>query len=142
MATPKGTRAQRFLLKSGDAVHIYSNSQSITLQMRYEVPTEVDVAATSFKASVVLGPGDALSPREVGVRGKGAARPRGATIPGGLASSGNVEEPKFEPPYVGSYIFRKFSKRLEPARVGLPPGCLIQSRSRSWATHCSRCCRR
>ncbi len=61
MATPKGTRAQRFLLKSGDAVHIFSNSQAITLQLRHEVPTEVDVAATSFKASVVLTPADALA---------------------------------------------------------------------------------
>ena len=61
MATPKGTRAQRFLLKSGDAVHIYSNAQSITLQLRHDVPTEVDLAATSFKASVVLNPSDALA---------------------------------------------------------------------------------
>ena len=34
MATPKGTRSQRFLLKSGDAIHIYSNAQAITLQVR------------------------------------------------------------------------------------------------------------
>jgi hypothetical protein len=61
MATPKGTRAQRFLLKSGDAVHIYSNSQSITLQLRHEVPMEVDLAATSFKAAVALTSGDALA---------------------------------------------------------------------------------
>ena len=61
MATPKGTRAQRFLLKSGDAVHIFSNPQAITLQLRHEVPTEVDLAATSFKAAVALTPGDALS---------------------------------------------------------------------------------
>ena len=61
MATPKGTRARRFLLKSGDALHIYSNSQTITLQLRREVPTEVDVAATSFKASVVLTPADAIA---------------------------------------------------------------------------------
>jgi hypothetical protein len=59
MATPKGTRAQRFLLEAGDAVHIYSNSQVITLQLRHEVPTEVDLAATSFKAAVALTPGDA-----------------------------------------------------------------------------------
>src|ERR1039458_161983 len=30
VAPPKGTRPQRFLLKSGVSVHIYSNSQSIT----------------------------------------------------------------------------------------------------------------
>ena len=59
--TPKGTRAQRFALKSGDAIHVYSNSQAITLQLRREVPTEVDVSATSFKASVVLTPADALA---------------------------------------------------------------------------------
>jgi len=61
MATPKGTRVQRFLLKSGDAIHIYSNPQAITLQLRREVPTDVDVAATSFKASVVLTPADAIA---------------------------------------------------------------------------------
>jgi hypothetical protein len=61
MATPKGTRAQRFLLKSGDALHVYNNAQAIALQLRREVPTEVDVAATSFKASVVLTPADAIA---------------------------------------------------------------------------------
>ena len=61
MATPKGTRAQRFVLKSGDAVHVYSNAQAITLQLRREVPTEIELAATSFKASVVLTPADALA---------------------------------------------------------------------------------
>ncbi len=61
MATPKGTRSQRFLLKCGDAIHVYSNAQAITLQLRREVPTEVDVAATSFKASVVLTSADALA---------------------------------------------------------------------------------
>jgi hypothetical protein len=61
MATPKGTRAQRFLLKSGDALHVYSNAQAITLQLRREVPSEVDVAATSFKVSMVLTPADAIA---------------------------------------------------------------------------------
>ena len=61
MATPKGTRAQRFLLRSGDAVHIYSNAQSMTPQLRHEVPTEVNVASTSFKVSVVLTTSDALA---------------------------------------------------------------------------------
>ncbi len=61
MATPKGTRSQRFLLKPEDAVHIFSNPQAITLQLRHEVPTEADVAATSFKASVVLTAADALA---------------------------------------------------------------------------------
>ncbi len=61
MATPKGTRAQRFVTKSGDAIHVYSNAQEITVQLRHEVPTEVDVAATSFKASVVLSPAEALA---------------------------------------------------------------------------------
>jgi|NGEPerStandDraft_6_1074524.scaffolds.fasta_scaffold62380_2 hypothetical protein len=37
------------------------NPQAITLQLRHEVPTEVDIAATSFKASVVLTPADALA---------------------------------------------------------------------------------
>jgi hypothetical protein len=61
MATPKGTRAQRFVLKSGNAVHVYSDAQALTLQLRREVPTEIELAATSFKASVVLTPADALA---------------------------------------------------------------------------------
>jgi hypothetical protein len=61
MATPKGTRAQRFPLKSGEAIHVYSHSNTITLQLRREVPTEVDVSAASFKVSVVLTPADALA---------------------------------------------------------------------------------
>ena len=60
MATPKGTRSQRFLLKSGDAVHVYSNARSITLQLRREVPTEVDMAATSFNAAAVPTPAEAI----------------------------------------------------------------------------------
>ena len=56
METPKGTRSQRFLLESGDATHIFSNADKITLQLRHEVPTEVDTAATSFNASVALTP--------------------------------------------------------------------------------------
>ena len=54
MATPKGNRAQRFLLKSGDALHVYSNAQAITFQLRREIPTEVDV-------SVVLTPAVAIA---------------------------------------------------------------------------------
>jgi len=40
---------------------VSENPQAITLQLRHEVPTEVDIAATSFKASVVLTPADALA---------------------------------------------------------------------------------
>jgi hypothetical protein len=40
---------------------MFNSAQAITLQLRREVPTEVDVAATSFKASVVLTPADALA---------------------------------------------------------------------------------
>ena len=61
MATPKGTRVQRFVLKSGDSVHVYSNAQAITLQLRHEVASEAGVTATSFKASVVLSPNDAIA---------------------------------------------------------------------------------
>lgn len=40
------------------AVHSYSNPQAIILQLRHGVPTEVDLAAASFKAAVALTPGD------------------------------------------------------------------------------------
>jgi len=45
MATPKGTRAQQFLLRSGGAVHVYSNAQAITLQLRREALIEADAIA-------------------------------------------------------------------------------------------------
>jgi hypothetical protein len=47
---------QRFLLKCVDAVHIYSKNQAVTRQLRHEVPTEVDLAGTSFKAALALTP--------------------------------------------------------------------------------------
>lgn len=40
---------------------IIANAQAITLQLRGEVPTEVDVADALFKASVVLTPADAIA---------------------------------------------------------------------------------
>ena len=59
--TPKGTRAQRIATKSGEAVHIYSNSSHIILQIHREVPTEQDISGTSFKVSVTLAPAEALA---------------------------------------------------------------------------------
>ncbi|MEI7939619.1 MAG: hypothetical protein WCK27_23300 [Verrucomicrobiota bacterium] len=47
---------QKFLLKSRDAVQVYSNFQAIKLQLRHEVPTEVDLAATSLKTAAALTP--------------------------------------------------------------------------------------
>ena len=46
----------RMLTRSAAAVNVI-----FTLQLRHEVPTEVDLAATSFKGAVDLIPGDALS---------------------------------------------------------------------------------
>jgi hypothetical protein len=61
MEIPKGMRSQGFLLAPGDAVHVYSNSQTIKHQLRRKVPTEVEVAATSSKECVLLTPADALA---------------------------------------------------------------------------------
>lgn len=61
MATPKGTRTQRIPTKSGEAVHIYSTPSQIVLQLRKEVPTELDFTAASFKVAVTLTPAEALS---------------------------------------------------------------------------------
>ena len=47
--------------KPGRTVSVYNNAQAITLQLRREAPSEVDVSATSFKASVVLTPADAIA---------------------------------------------------------------------------------
>ena len=60
MSTPKGTRCIPFRLATGESVHIYSNAEGITLQLRKEVPTEHDVTAPSFKVAVKLTPAAAL----------------------------------------------------------------------------------
>ncbi len=60
MATPKGTRSQRIATASGEAVHIHSNPNQIVLQLRKEVPTEVDFSAAPFKVAVNLTPAEAL----------------------------------------------------------------------------------
>ena len=60
MSTPKGTRCIPFHLATGESVHIYSNAQSIVLQLRKDMPTEHDVVSPSFKVAVKLKPADAL----------------------------------------------------------------------------------
>jgi len=61
MATPKGMRSQRFVTAAGDAVHVYSDGSKVILQLRREVPTEVDVLAPSFKVSIELSDDDILA---------------------------------------------------------------------------------
>ena len=56
VAIPKGTRSEEFLLKSSDAIHLYRTPEAIRLHLRWEARTELDVAATSFRTSVVLPP--------------------------------------------------------------------------------------
>jgi hypothetical protein len=44
-----------------EKLHIYDNSQSITLQLRHEEQAEANLAATSTKAAAAATLGDALS---------------------------------------------------------------------------------
>ena len=60
MSMPKGIRCIPFRLAPGESVHIYSNADGITLQLRKEVATEQDVTAPSFKVGVKLTPAAAL----------------------------------------------------------------------------------
>ncbi|MGD0088558.1 MAG: hypothetical protein ABSE73_01435 [Planctomycetota bacterium] len=59
--TPKGMRLQSFSVANGDAVHVYSNDSKLYLQIRHGVPTEVNIAAPSFKVAVELSAADALA---------------------------------------------------------------------------------
>ncbi len=60
MATPKGMRAQQFLINPSDAIHVYSDDSHIWLQIRRTVPTEQDIGRSSFKVALCLQPGTAL----------------------------------------------------------------------------------
>ena len=59
MATPKGMRAQQFQVNDTDAVHVYSDDTHIWVQLRRDVPTDVDIGRTSFKFAICLHPGTA-----------------------------------------------------------------------------------
>lgn len=61
MATPKEMRTQHLTAQNGDAVHIYSKRGTIILQLRREVPTQVDPLAASFKTAVKLSTAQALA---------------------------------------------------------------------------------
>ena len=52
--------AKAFLIQTSHSFDIYSNSAKIVLQLRKEVPTEVDFSAASFKVAVALTPAEAL----------------------------------------------------------------------------------
>lgn len=59
MATPKGMRAKQFLASDTDAGHVYSDDTYIWVQLRRDVPTDVDIGRTSFKFAICLQPGTA-----------------------------------------------------------------------------------
>ena len=61
MATPKGIRAKPIPINSTDAVHIYSDSTKIWLQLRREHPTEDDIGITSFKTALRITPTQAIA---------------------------------------------------------------------------------
>lgn len=61
MATPKGIRAKPIPISSTDAVHIYSDSAKIWLQLRREHPTEDDIGITSFKTALRITPTQAIA---------------------------------------------------------------------------------
>lgn len=53
MATPKGMRTRVFKINATEQVHVYSNDQTLILQIRREVSTEEDILATSIKRRFV-----------------------------------------------------------------------------------------
>ena len=59
MATPKGMRALPFQINDTDAIHVYSDDTHIWLQLRRAVPTENDIARSSFKVALCMQPGTA-----------------------------------------------------------------------------------
>jgi hypothetical protein len=59
MPTPKGMRAQQFPVNDTEAVHVYSDDTHIWVQLRRDVPTDVDIGRTSFKFAICLQPGTA-----------------------------------------------------------------------------------
>ena len=61
MATPKGIRAKPIPINATDAVHIYSDSTKIWLQLRREHPTEKDIGITSFKTALRITPNQAIA---------------------------------------------------------------------------------
>ena len=61
MPAPKGMRAVPFTISSTDAVHIYSDTARIWLQLRRDVPTEHDIAKPSFKVALSLTPEQAIA---------------------------------------------------------------------------------
>ena len=61
MATPKGIRSKPIPINTTDAVHIYSDSTKIWLQLRREHPTEDDIGITSFKAALRISPTQAIA---------------------------------------------------------------------------------
>lgn len=61
MATPKGIRAKPIPINATDAVHIYSDSTKIWLQLRREYPTEDDIGIPSFKTALRITPTQAIA---------------------------------------------------------------------------------
>ena len=45
-----------------EVIHVYSNDESILLQLRKNVPTDVDPGTPSFKAALSIKPGHAQEP--------------------------------------------------------------------------------
>lgn len=60
MGTPKGMRCIPTQLVTGDLVLVYSTPSQILLQVRRQIPTEVDLLAPSFKIAVALQPTEAV----------------------------------------------------------------------------------
>ena len=61
MPAPKGMRFVPFALGSTDAVHIYSDTNRIWLQLRRDVPTAQDIGKPSFKVALSLTPEQAIA---------------------------------------------------------------------------------
>ena len=62
MATPKGMRAQPFPVNDTDAINVYSDDAHSWVQLRRDVPPDLDIGRTSFKFAIYLQPGTVHKP--------------------------------------------------------------------------------
>ena len=61
MSTPKGMTCRNFTLACRDQILLYHNAEHIIMQLRDQVPTEVNILNPSFKVAVELSPIEAIA---------------------------------------------------------------------------------
>ena len=89
MTTPKGMRATQYPVNSSDAIHVYSDANHIWIQLRRNVPTELDIGRTSFKVALCVQPGTAhkLGLELMNIAEKNKAQMKAKAVPGGASKT-------------------------------------------------------